>query len=105
MRPPLEIFEKSEKIKIQIITLICVISAISLLVLTILAIKKKKERLFFWTFLLGLTLFQKIPIIGLVNSNDGENGPDFIRPLLVAIFLLFLGGQIFSVNKLIKKRQ
>ncbi len=91
-----------EKIKFRFRTLYYAIPSILLLSLTIMAIRQKNERLFYWTFLIGLTLFQIIPVLGLINNDERE--PSFIKPILLTFFTFFLMGQLFSAFRLVKFR-
>lgn len=91
---------EAEKMKSRLWTLIYAIPTIILLTMTVKSIRQKKERLFYLTFLIGLTIFQIIPVVGLLN--DKAKDPPFIKPVLLVFFLTFLIGQIFSIYRIVK---
>jgi hypothetical protein len=91
---------KSEIMKSQLWTLLYAIPTIILLTATFISIRQKSELIFYWTFLIGLTIFQIIPVAGLLS--DKANDPSFIIPVLSTFFFIFISGQIFSVFKIIK---
>lgn len=91
---------EAEKARSRLRTLLYAIPAIMLGFFAIKAIKQKNERLFYWTFLAGLTLFQVIPVTGLLSAK-GQDHPLLIRPLLWTFFLAFLAGQVYSVYRII----
>lgn len=91
---------EAEKMKSRLWTLIYAIPTIILLTMTVKSIRQKKERLFYLTFLIGLTIFQIIPVVGLLN--DKAKDPPFIKPVLLIFFLTFLIGQIFSIYRIVK---
>lgn len=90
----------AEKMKSRLWTLVYAIPAIILLTATIKSIRQKNERLFYWTFLIGLTFFQLIPVAGLL-SNKAKDSP-FIVITMFSFFLIFMGGQVFSIFRIIK---
>ncbi len=94
---------KSELIKARFYTLYYAIPAIILLTLTIKSVINENYKLFYWTFLIGLTLFQIIPTLGLFNVTNSD--PSFFKPVLAVIFFLFLMGQLFSVFRLYNWRK
>lgn len=89
---------KTELIISRLRSLLYAIPTIFLLVLTIKSYRRRKHKLFFVVFLIGLTLFQIVPAFGLYKVTDGDS--TFFRPLLVVLFILFLTGQIISIYKL-----
>jgi len=95
---------EAEKTKSRLWTLLYAISTIILLITTIKSIRQKNELMFYWTLLIGLTVFQIIPIAGLLS--DKTNDPPFIVPAILTLFTIFISGQIFSVLKILnlKKR-
>jgi hypothetical protein len=97
---------KAEKVKSRLWTLLYAIPTIILLTLTIRSIRQKNELMFYWTLLVGLTIFQIIPLAGL-SSEKPENS-QFIIPVSLTFFFIFISGQIFSgfkIKKLTKPRQ
>lgn len=94
---------EGEKVESRLLTLIYAIPTILLLLMTIKSIKQKNERLFYWTFLIGLTIYQIIPVVGLLSDNSQD--PAFIRPILLTFFTVFLGGQILSVYRIARNRE
>ncbi len=91
---------QAEKIKSRLCTLIYAIPTIILLTMTVKSVRQKDERLFYRTFLIGLTIFQIIPVVGLLS--DKAKDPPFIVPLMLTFFLIFISGQIFSVFRIVK---
>ena len=91
---------ESEIMKSRIWTLLYAIPTIILLTTTIISIRQKNEFLFYWTFLIGLTIFQIIPVAGLLS--DKANDPPFVIPVISTFFFIFISGQIFSVFRIIK---
>lgn len=91
---------ENEKVKSQFWTLIYAIPTIILLTMTIISLRLKNELMFYWTFLFGLTIFQIIPVAGLLS--DKSNHPPFILPIILTIFSILLSGQIFSISRIIK---
>lgn len=89
-----------EKMKSRLCTLVYAIPTLILLTATVKSIKQKNELMFFWTLLIGLTIFQIIPVVGLLC--DKSNDPPFIVPVLIMFFFIFISGQIFSVLKIVK---
>lgn len=69
---------EAEKVKSRLWTLLYAIPTIILLAMTIKSIRQKNELMFHWTLLIGLTIFQIIPIAGLLS--DKANDPPFIVP-------------------------
>ena len=91
---------EAEKVKSRLWTLLYAIPTIILLTMTIKSIRQKNELMFYWTLLIGLTLFQIIPVAGLLS--DKANNPPFIVPVILTFFSVFISGQIFSVFRIIK---
>jgi len=91
---------KAETTKSRLLTLIYAIPTIFLLTSTIKSIKQKNELMFYWTLLIGLTIFQIIPVAGLLI--DKINDPPFIFPAILTLFTIFISGQIFSIIRIIK---
>lgn len=89
----------TEKMISRLWTLVYAIPTLILMTATVKSIRQKNELLFYWTFFIGLTIFQTIPIAGLLK--DKSNGPPFIFPIILTFFLIFISGQIFSVLKII----
>ena len=89
-----------EKVKSRLWTLLYAIPTIIMFALTIKSIRQKNELMFYWTFLISLTIFQIIPVAGLLS--DKANDPPFIVPVISTFFFIFLSGQIFSVNRIVK---
>jgi heme A synthase len=90
----------TEKMKSRLWTLVYAIPTLILLTATVKSIRQKNELLFYRTFLIGLTIFQIIPVAGLLK--DKSNDPPFILPIILTFFLIFTSGQIFSVLKIVK---
>ncbi len=91
---------EAEKVKSRLWTLLYAIPTIILLTMTIKSIRQKNELIFYWTHLIGLTLFQIIPVAGLLS--DKTNAPPFILPVILTFFSVFISGQIFSVFRIIQ---
>jgi len=91
---------EAEKVKSRLWTLLYAIPTIILLAMTIKSIRQKNELMFHWTLLIGLTIFQIIPIAGLLS--DKANDPPFIVPIILTFFTIFISGQIFSVIRIVK---
>ncbi|MBW7867643.1 MAG: hypothetical protein H3C31_04890 [Brumimicrobium sp.] len=91
---------EAEKAKSRFWTLLYVIPTIILLIMTIMSIRRKNELVFYWTFLIGLTIFQIIPVAGLLSNKT--NNPPFIIPVIFTFFFIFISGQIFSVIRIVK---
>lgn len=91
---------ENEKMKLRLWTLFYGIPIIILLNFTIKSLKQRKELMFYWTLLIGLTIFQIIPVAGLLS--DKANDPPFILPTIWTLFAIFLSGQVFSVFRIIK---
>jgi heme A synthase len=91
---------EAEKVKSRLWTLLYAIPTIILLTMTIKSIRQKNELMFYWTLLIGLTIFQIIPVAGLLS--DKTNNPSFIVPVILAFFSIFISGQIFSIFRIIK---
>ena len=91
---------EAEKSNSRLWTLIYAIPTLILLYMTIKSIQQNNNRFFYWTFLIGLTLFQIIPTTGLLSKESQD--PSFIRPILITLFIIFIGGQIFSVYRIAK---
>lgn len=91
---------EAEKVKSRLWTLLYAIPTIILLAMTIKSIRQKNELMFHWTLLIGLTIFQIIPIAGL--QSDKANDPPFIVPIILTFFTIFISGQIFSVIRIVK---
>ncbi len=91
---------EAEKVKSRLWTLLYAIPTIILLTMTIKSIRQKNELMFYWTLLIGLTIFQIIPVTGLQSVKT--NGPPFIVPVILTLFSIFIGGQIFSVFRIVK---
>ena len=89
-----------EKVKSLLWTLLYVIPTIILLTITIKSIRQKNELMFYWTLIAGLTIFQIIPVAGLLS--DKSSNPQFIVPTIVTFFFIFICGQVFSLFKIIK---
>jgi hypothetical protein len=90
----------AEKMKSRLWTMVYAIPTLILLTATVKSIRQKNELLFYRTFLIGLTIFQIIPVAGLLK--DKSNDPPFILPIILTFFLIFTSGQIFSVLKIVK---
>lgn len=91
---------EAEKAKSRLWTLLYAIPTIILLTMTIKSIRQKNELMFYWTFLIGLTIFQIIPVAGLLS--DKANSPPFIVPIILTLFTIFIIGQVFSVIRIVK---
>ncbi|MFA9188179.1 hypothetical protein [Flavobacterium magnesitis] len=91
---------EAEKVKSELWTLLYALPTIILLAMTIKSIRQKNELMFHWTLLIGLTIFQIIPIAGLLS--DKANDPPFIVPIILTFFTIFISGQIFSVIRIVK---
>jgi heme A synthase len=91
---------ESEIMKSRLWTLVYAIPTIILLTATVKSMSQKNEILFYSTFLIGLTILQIIPVAGLLS--DKSNAPAFIIPIILAVFFIFITGQIFSVFKIVK---
>lgn len=91
---------EAEKVKSRLWTLLYAIPTIIMLTLTIKSIRQKNELMFYWTLLIGLTIFQIIPVAGLLS--DKANDPPFIVPVISTFFFIFIIGQIFSVIRIVK---
>lgn len=91
---------EEEKLKSRFWTLIYAIPTIILLTSTVISIIRKNELMFYWIFLIGLTIFQIIPIAGLINKEAKD--PPFIISVVIIFFLIFLSGQILSIIKIFK---
>ena len=94
---------KNEHVSRSLLTLIYILPTVVLLFLTIKSIREKNKRLFYWTFLIGLTLFQIIPTLGLFNVS--KSAPSFFRPILALLWLILLMGQIASIYKIFKNNK
>jgi hypothetical protein len=94
---------EAEKVKSRLWTLLYAIPTIILLTMTIKSIRQKNELMFYWTFLIGLTIFQIIPVAGLLS--DKANDPPFIVPVISTFFFIFISGQIFSVIRIVKLKK
>ena len=90
----------AEKMKSRLWTMVYAIPTLILLTATVKSIRQKNELMFYRTFLIGLTIFQIIPVAGLLK--DKSNDPPFILPIILTFFLIFTSGQIFSVLKIVK---
>ena len=90
----------AEIMKSRLGTLVYAIPTILLLTATIKSIRQKNELMFYWTFLSGLTILQILPVAGLLS--DKANDPPFFIPLIMTLFLIFIIGQIFSIQRIIK---
>lgn len=91
---------EAEKVKSRLWTLLYAIPTIILLTMTIKSIRQKNELKFYCTFLIGLTIFQILPVAGLLSDN--ANDPPFIVPLISTFFFIFISGQIFSAIRIVK---
>lgn len=91
---------EAEILKSRLWTLLYAIPTIILLTMTIKSIRQKNELMFYWTLLIGLTVFQIIPVAGLLS--DKANDPSFIVPVISTFFFIFISGQIFSVIRIVK---
>ncbi len=91
---------ETEILKSRLWTLVYAIPTLILLALTLKAIRQKNELMFYWAFLTGLTIFQIIPVAGLLS--DKANDPPFIIPVTSTFFFIFISGQIFSVIRIVK---
>lgn len=89
---------EAETVKSRLWTLLYAIPTILLLTFTIKSIRHKNDLMFYWSLLIGLTLFQIIPIAALLNVLT--DGLTFIIPLI--FFLIFISGQIFSIIRIVK---
>jgi hypothetical protein len=94
---------EAEKVKSRLWTLPYAIPTIILLTMTIKSIRQKNELMFYWTFLIGLTIFQIIPAAGLLS--DKANDPPFIITVISIFFFIFISGQIFSVIRIVKLKK
>lgn len=94
---------EEEKLKSRIWTLIYAIPTIILLTSTVISIRRKNELMFYWIFLIGLTIFQIIPLAGLIIKEAKD--PSFIIPVIMIFFFIFLSGQIFSVIRIVKLKK
>ena len=92
-----------EKTKSRLWTLLYAIPTIVLLTLTIKSIRQKNELMFYWTLLFGLTLFQIIPVAGILSDKAKE--PPFIIPIISTLFFIFISGQVFSVIRIVKLKK
>ncbi len=90
----------AEKMKSRLWTMVYAIPTLILLTATVKSIRQKNEIMFYRTFLIGLTIFQLIPVAGLIK--DKSNDPPFIFTIILTFFLIFISGQIFSVLKIVK---
>jgi hypothetical protein len=88
------------KMKLRLWTLVHAIPTLILLNATVKSIRQKNELLFYRKFLIGLTIFQIIPVVRLLK--DKSNDPPFIFTIILTFFLIFISGQIFSVLKIVK---
>ena len=91
---------EAEKVKSRLWTFLYAIPTIILLTMTIKSIRQKNELMFYWTLLIGLAIFQLIPIAGLLG--DKANTPPFIVPISLTFVSILISGQIFSVFRIIK---
>jgi hypothetical protein len=91
---------EAEKVKSRFWTLLYAIPTIILFALTITSIRLKNELIFYWTLLIGLTIFQIIPVAGLLSN--ATNAPPFLIPVLSTFFFIFISGQILSVIRIVK---
>lgn len=91
---------ESEIMKSRLWSLVYAIPTLILLTATVKSMRQKNEILFYWTFLIGLTILQIIPVAGLLSNKS--NNPEFIIPVILTAFLIFIIGQIFSVFKIVK---
>ncbi|MBS1570004.1 MAG: hypothetical protein JST45_11270 [Bacteroidetes bacterium] len=94
---------EAETVKSRLWTLLYAIPTIILLTMTIKFIRQNNELMFYWTFLIGLTIFQIIPVAGLLS--DKANDPPFIVPVISTFFFIFISGQIFSVIRIVKLKK
>jgi hypothetical protein len=94
---------EAEIVKLRLWTLLYAIPTIILLTLIIKSIRQKNELMFYWTLLIGLTIFQIIPVAGLLS--DKANDPPFIIPIISTLFFTFISGQIFSVIRIVKLKK
>lgn len=91
---------EEEKLKSRFWTLIYAIPTIILLTLTVISIRGKNELMFFCVLLIGLTIFQIIPLAGLINKEAKD--PLYIISVFLILFFIFLSGQILSIIKIVK---
>jgi hypothetical protein len=91
---------EAEKVKSRLWTLLYAIPTVIMLTLNIKSIRQKNELMFYWTLLIGLTIFQITPVAGLLS--DKTNDPPFIIPVISTFFCIFISGQIFSVIRIVK---
>lgn len=89
-----------ETLKSRLWTLLYAIPTMALLITTFVSIRQKNTFIFYWTLFIGLSVFQIIPIVGLLS--DKANNPPFIAPTLWILCSIFIFGQIFSMMKIIK---
>ncbi|MCC5916023.1 MAG: hypothetical protein JJU02_01715 [Cryomorphaceae bacterium] len=94
---------EAEKVKSRLWTLLYAIPTIILLTMTIKSIRQKNELMFYWTFLIVLTIFQIIPVAGLLS--DKANDPPFIVSVISTFFFILISGQIFSVIRIVKLKK
>ena len=94
---------KAEIIKSRVRTLFYAIPAIILLFLTLISMKQNNEQKFYWTFLVGLSIFQILPIAGLLNINSESSL--FMICFLLTSYISFAIGQLFSIYKILESRK
>jgi drug/metabolite transporter (DMT)-like permease len=94
---------ESEKLKLRLWTLIYAIPTLVLLITTVKSIRHKNELLFYWSFLIGLSFFQILPIAWFFSEK--ENDPPFIIPVMTIFFSIFTIGQVISVIRILKLRK
>jgi len=99
---PAKVF-KEEIIKSRARTLLYAIPAIILLFLTFISMKQNNKQKFYWTFLVGLSIFQILPIAGLLNINSESSL--FMICFLLTSFISFAIGQLFSIYKFLESRK
>jgi len=91
---------EAKKVKSRLWTLLYAVPTIILLTMTVISNRQKNELLFYWTFFIGLTIFQIIPVAGLLSYKANE--PPFLIPIILTFFSVFISGQMFSVFRIIK---
>jgi uncharacterized membrane protein len=89
----------TEKLNAQLWSLLYTIATLILLTATLISFKQKSKLTFYSTFLFGLTLFQTIPVTGLIKHK--ANTPSFVVNLAIIIFIILMAGQVLSVLKIV----
>jgi hypothetical protein len=87
---------EAEILNSRLRTFLYAIPILLLVITTIKSIRQKNELLFYWTFFIGLSIFQLLPLAGLLNSKVSD--PSFLDYIVIALFFIFTLGQLFSVT-------